>query len=364
MKTAIVNCSEYDIAKVLPAIRKIAENTDFPDVSGKKVLIKPNILSDAKPEAGITTNPVVLEAVITLVKEKGAAVIYCGDSPGLQTPGFRGKVSGVAEVCERTGAIWCDFTDSPVTHKVTTTIKLPLAKILEEVDLTISVAKFKTHQLMYHTGCAKNLFGLVPGLNKSPCHLKAPSREQFARLLCGIIKQSKIAYGFLDGIISMEGPGPANGTLRYTGLLLGSADVFSADTAQAVIMGYDPEEMPLLAEARREGLTDLKPEYTLLKAEDLVIRDYRRIAVEKKTNLFSALILPFFTRGRDRRKAQERPAPEFLEAPCILCRRCVQICPAKALTVEEKKIVIDKSKCIRCYCCHEMCPKDAIAIQN
>lgn len=364
MKTAIAHCTSYEIDKVLPEIRRIAENTDFPDVRGKKVLVKPNILSDAKPEAGITTNPVVLEAVITLVKERGAETVFCGDSPGLQTPGFHGKVSGIADVCERTGAIWCDFTDSPVTHSITGRLTLPLARILEEVDLTISVAKFKTHQLMYHTGCAKNLFGLVPGLNKSPCHLKAPSREQFARLLCGIIKQSKAAYGFLDGIISMEGPGPANGTLRYTGLLLGSADLFSVDTAQAVLMGYYPEDMPLLAEARREGMTDLRPEYTLLKAEELVIKDYRIIQVEKKTRLFSALILPFFTRGRDRRKAQERPAPEFLKEPCILCRRCVEICPAKALKVEDGRIVIDKTSCIRCYCCHEMCPKDAISIST
>ena len=67
-RTAIAKCGQYDGAKVYEALKLIAENSDFPDVQGKTVLLKPNVLSDSKPEMGITTNPVVVEELIRLVK--------------------------------------------------------------------------------------------------------------------------------------------------------------------------------------------------------------------------------------------------------------------------------------------------------
>lgn len=361
-RVGIVHTEKYELYSVLQAVREIAGSTDFPDVEGKTVLVKPNILSDAKPEAGITTNPVVVEAVIHLLKEKGAARILVGDSPGLHTPTFHGKLCGIAEVCDRTGAEWVNFAKDPVPHRLGRRTTVMMASVLDGVDLSISVAKFKTHQLMYMTGCVKNMFGLLPGLNKSPCHLKAPSREAFAKLLCRIYRESKCAYGFLDGIIGMEGPGPANGTLRYVGYLLGGADPFAVDKAEASIMGYDSEEMPLLNAGVAAGLTDLKAEYPLLNPEELVIKDFRRIPVVEKTKLFSALILPFFTRSKDRKNAQKRQAPVFDDDKCIHCKRCIEICPAKALEMKNGRVEISTALCIRCYCCHEMCPADAIAI--
>ena len=358
----IVHCERYELYPVLSAIRKIAENTNFPEVKDKCVLVKPNILSDVKSEAGITTNPIVVEAVIMLLKERGAKRILVGDSPGLQSPTFQGKLCGINDVCKRTNSEWVNFASSSRTHILDKRTKVIMTSVLDEIDLSISVAKFKTHQLMYMTGCAKNMFGLLPGLNKSPCHLKAPTREAFAKLLCKIYKESKCEYGFLDGIVGMEGPGPANGTLRYVGYLLGGKDPFAVDKAEATIMGYKAEDMPLLTAGKAEGLTDLNVTYPLLDANKLIIKDYRRITVEKKTKLFSALILPYFTRSSDKKRARERKAPIFNDDKCVHCKRCIEICPAKALVMKEGKVVIDTSKCIRCYCCHEMCPADAITI--
>lgn len=363
MRVAITKCSEYSYFSILDAIREISENTDFPDVKGKKILVKPNILSDAKPEAGITTHPIVVKAVIELLKEKGAEKIYCGDSPGLHTPHFKGRLAGIEEVCLETGAIWVDFTKDHRVHKLSNMrTKVNMAGILDEVDFTISVAKFKTHQLMYATGCVKNCFGLLPGLNKSPCHVRYPNREAFARLIVNIYKEAKCAYSFMDGIIGMEGPGPANGTLRHVGYLLGGKDAFAVDLAEATIMGYRCDDIPILNVGKFLKMTDLKAEYPLLDANDLVISDYRRINVEKKSNLFSALLLPYLKRSSDKKKAQKRNAPVFDREKCIHCLRCQQICPAEALSFKEEGITIDTHRCIRCYCCHEICPADAITI--
>lgn len=363
-RTAIAKCGQYDGAKVYEALKLIAENSDFPDVQGKTVLLKPNVLSDSKPELGITTNPVVVEELIRLVKEKGAARILVGDSPGLHTPSFHGKTCGLADVCERTGASWVNFAAAPRSHRIDRKTNLTMAKVLDEADVVISVAKFKTHELMYLTGAVKNMFGTLPGLNKSPCHVKAPSRTAFASLICKIYKESGACYGIVDGIIGMEGPGPANGTLRQVGVLIGGSDSFEVDEAMRIIMGYRDGDIPILNEGKRKGYTRLEPVWTLLDPSELVIKDFRKVDVAKKEGLIRSLLLPFLTRTFDRKKARRRPAPEFDASLCIRCKKCIDICPAGALSLKDGKVVINREKCIRCYCCHEMCPKGAIEIRK
>ncbi len=364
MKVAIERCSKYEYEEVKNAIERIISNSEFPDVSNKSVLLKPNILSDAKPEAGITTNPIVVKAMIDIVKTRGAERVIVGDSPGLHLESFHAKNCGIYDVCQESGAEFADFTKSPRVHNLDCSASVAMAAVLDEADIVISIAKFKTHQLMYSTGAVKNMFGTLPGLNKSPCHVKYPTREAFATFICSVYKECHVDYALIDGIIAMEGPGPANGTLRYLGLLIGSRDGFMADRAESEIMGYSAKDIPIINAGIRAGLTDNNPTYTILHPENLIVKDYRRIDISKKEGLFKALILPFFTRGRDRKKAQSRPSPEFIKAKCVKCRRCIDICPAKALFLASDHIELDEKKCIRCYCCHEMCPADAIEIKG
>ena len=361
-KVAIQRCQTYEYDLVYSSLINIIENSDFPSVENKRVLLKPNILSDSKPELGITTNPVVVEAMVNIVKEKGASEVLVGDSPGLHTPQFHGKNCGIWDICEKTGAKWVNFAASPRAHKIDRKTKLTMASVLDEVDVVISIAKFKTHELMYLTGCVKNMFGTLPGLNKSPCHIKAASREKFATLICKIFKESKACYGILDGIIGMEGPGPANGTLRQIGLLIGSDDCFEVDEAMRIIMGYKEKDIPILNEGKRMGLTNLNPEWSILNPNSLQIKDYRIVNVAKKEGLIKSLLIPFLTRGADRKKAQKRVPPFFDEKKCIRCKKCIDICPAKALELKDNKVTLDEKKCVRCYCCHEMCPVAAIEI--
>ncbi len=396
---AICKCENYNFDQLYAAVSKVAEAGLMPSVKGKRILLKPNILSDAKPEDCITTNPEFVRAVIRLLKDQGASEIYVGDSPGLQSPTFEGKNCGIHAVCVEEGVIWEDFTKNPVLkHIQGTTKKLYMANIIDKVDMVFSLAKFKTHQLMYTTGAVKNLFGTIPGLHKSTCHVKCPNRESFARLIVGIHETVKPAFAFMDAIIGMEGAGPANGTPRPIGLVMGSNSCLAMDWAQGVIMGYEPMQLPILAEAARRHVLPTEITYPLLDATSLVIGDFKRITVEKKTHFFKALVLPFFTRGLQKKQQRKEPRPLFDDATCIRCGRCVNICPAKALRFEEmaeagsvgadsvagkadgvgvnsvagkassvkfkKHVVADYSKCIRCYCCHEMCPVNAIEIER
>lgn len=359
-RVAIDKCERYEEEAIRHSFKNLIANTDFPDVEGKSILIKPNILSDSDPEKNITTNPLLVKVFIQMLHEMGADKIYLGDSPGLPGPSFSGRISGFEAVCQETGAIWSDFSSNPVERTIYKNIKVPMARILFDVDLVFSICKMKTHQLMYATGAVKNMFGTVPGLNKSPLHLKARSPEEFAKLILSIYRERIPDYSIMDGIISMEGAGPSNGDLRHTALLLSSKSALALDRAEALIMGYNPDDIPILRQAEIDVKGSTDASYPLLDPNDIAIKDFKRIEI-KKRGLFNSLLLPFVTKhfpNKDHRKA-----PIFNSEKCRLCKKCINICPAKALQIENGKVVIDTKKCIKCYCCHEMCPFDAIEVK-
>ena len=211
---AITECRDYTENELDSALRKIIENTAFPKVEGKTVFVKPNILSDASPEKAITTDYRALDAFLRILKEKGAEKIIVGDSPGTQTGKLNANQCRISEVVKKHDATLSDFREENRIHEIDG-IKIPMAKALDEADVVISFAKFKTHQLMSATGAVKNMFGTIPGLNKSPMHFRYRTPESFAAFLMKIFDECHVDYAFLDGVIGMEGPGPgrsADGT--------------------------------------------------------------------------------------------------------------------------------------------------------
>lgn len=358
-KVSIVNCEKYDLEDVKRAINIAIESSDFPKVKGKKILLKPNILSDSAPEKAITTNPIILKAIIQILKEREAKKIFVGDSPALQGKDFKPTSSKLMQICENENVEWVDFTNSPVTKQLPiANQKISIANILDKVDFSISLSKFKTHEFMYTTGSMKNMFGLVPSIKKSAQHLRHPSRSSFAKMICGIVSIAKVEYTIMDAIVGMEGAGPANGTPRQIGKILASNDPLAVDIAQAIMMGYDPNKIPIISCALENLVTATKSisdnEYTLFNAEDLIMEDYQRIGKNNSIDL-------------DENRESEylsRPTPLFDSEKCIACKKCINICPAQALVFENDRVNIDVSKCIRCYCCHEVCPVAAISIEK
>ena len=60
-----------------------------------------------------------------------------------------------------------------------------------------------------------------------------------------------------------------------------------------------------------------------------------------------------------------RPRPVFTHRKCDGCGVCMRSCPAKAITMNEKRRPqVDLGACIRCYCCQELCPKTDIEVKR
>jgi len=368
-KVSIVRCPSYDRDELLKALRSAALAAGIPDVSGKKVLLKPNILTDASPEKAISTHPVFLEAVIILVKEWGASKILVGDSPGVQSPGFTARQSGIRDAALRNGAEWVDFTKGKVdlefpegkVHR-----RFSMTKAVNDADVIINLPKLKTHQLMFFTGAIKNTFGLVPSLAKSRFHVKYSSREDFAAMLVDLNLLVKPAYAFMDGVLSMEGPGPGSGTPRKTGLVLASSNMLAIDIAVCRIIGYPAEKIPTNKDGLERGfwLKDFSEiEYPLLKPDEVIIRDFVKIPFVKSGNQLLDFLTPKPLRALWKNK---NPQPRISRTVCTLCGNCVKICASAAMYFSgqgnAKQVELNKESCICCYCCHEICPSKAIEV--
>lgn len=366
---SLQDCPSYDAQDLVDtAVASAAAEAGCSDPAGAVVLIKPNLLNASAPDRAATTHPTVLRAAIRYFKARGAAKILVGDSPGWQSMDLVGKASGLMEATLSEGAQWAQFSESVSVEVPGARLvkRFDLARPLVEADLIVSLPKLKTHGLMYFTGAVKNLFGAIPGLNKSAFHLRFPGRQEFAMMMADLMLAVKPGFAIMDGIVGMEGPGPNSGHPRQVGLVLASADCWSLDWVASKLIGYDPMAIPYLALAAQDERYGFNPEDIRTAGEDPDSRrleDFELIKVLNTTDFFRRH-LPGWLHGIVKNATVARPV--FLDEPCVRCGGCIRICPADALkfTDRHKAPTVDYEACIRCYCCHEVCPEDAIALRK
>lgn len=359
---AVRRCGEYDFGSIYAHIEDIYTACGGPDLKNKKVLLKPNVLSDNIPERCVTTHPVVLEAMIAFAQDRGARV-FTGDSPAIHSRGFRPVKTGIIEVCEKRGVPWIDFMKKPSEIKLKNG-RIRIASFAREADLIISLPKFKTHELTYLTGAIKNTLGLVPGFIKAKQHALYQNREKFSSFLVDLTESVTPDFFLMDGIQGMEGPGPGQGTPVRTEVLIGSSNPLAVDIIASTIAGYDPLDIPTNSAALKRGIWLESPESLIYDGpvlNSLVKKDFRRIRITSDRNISLQFIM---NRIKLPRKLERRPV--FIHENCTGCRECIKICPQNAIAMDEKKenyVVLTDNKCIRCFCCSEVCNYNAVKIR-
>jgi len=360
-KVSIVKCPTYDSALVFDSVKKAVDliggisNFIKPE---SKVLVKPNLLMAKCPESGIDTHPEVVRAVIRLLKEIRCH-IYLGDGPSV----WGNQAEDVDSVYEESGMKRISIEEGIELVKFNKRRwrgKFPLTTWLDECDYLVSVPKFKTHDLTILTGAIKNLYGLIPGTYKTELHKRYYKAEDFSRNLADIYMEVHPALTIVDGILALEGDGPAtSGQPRQCGLLLAGVDCVALDSILALIMGLAPRDILSTKEAARRGLG---------------IADVNSIEILGE-KLQSVLGQPFKLPSTSLRKKIPAPIiaiaknlitfyPRVNHKNCISCGVCINACPAKAISIHFNKVVIDYTRCISCFCCQEVCPSAAIKVKK
>ncbi len=360
---AIVRCTDYSPRRVGAAMGKLMAALGGIGsllTPGTSALIKPNLLTDALPDQAKTTHPEVVRGVIRILRE-GGATIAVGDSPA--------SAAKLDRVWERSGYEALCAAEEVAIRRFEKHATLPLAcgksvlQVAEPVlnaGLVVNVPKVKTHILTTFTGAVKNLYGVLPGYQKTLLHRAYPTPSEFGRLPAALYTRIRPGLNIADAIVAMQGAGPSGGDPVPLGFLAGSTDAVALDTALCTVLKIDVRGLPWRRYLPAECADGLNPDainYPLLKPRDVQPSRFRVPAP-----LWPRLIPGPLVR-RLGRLAWIRPS---FDSACIRCGRCVKACcnDALRLTADDPHPVLTPDSCVACCCCHEVCPARAVTMRQ
>ena len=358
-------CREYDLKTIREQIAKHLDvQKTFSDISGKRVLIKINLLSASVPERGVTTHPTFVEGLALELIDRGAYVII-GDSPGglfnRKALELAYERSGMRSIAKKHNVKLNYNTKSHIE-------KLPdgsmvksfnICDFIRKPDLIIAAPKIKTHMFAGLTCCSKIMFGSVPGMEKVSYHTRFPDMDDFSRMLLDLTDLVKPDLFLVDGIIGMDKKGPSWGRLRDIGVIVSGTDNRLLDLFISRMVGLDPKSLPIT----RQILSDLEFDpYDVIEpkgeASDFRLKEQfapaTGVPLATDPPKFIRRLLIHLTTGK----------PKIDKKKCVGCGVCRDNCAGSAIDIINGKARIDYSKCIRCYCCHELCPHDAVKISS
>lgn len=369
-KVSVVKCDNYDAENVQNTIEQAIEYIGGIKkyVSpGKKVLLKPNLIAKRKPDEAVTTHPVIVEAIAKMVINAGGTVTIADSQGGLyshETVKSIYSVCGMQQVADNTGAILnYDLGQTEIKNPGGKYIKtLNVINPVAQADVIINIPKLKTHGQMVYTGAIKNMFGIIPGIQKGEYHFKMPEHEDFAHALIDVFLSAKPQLTIMDAIIGMEGKGPTAGDARKIGVIIASYDAFALDVVAAALIGVKPTDIPTIKNAVLRGLSPASADEIDIIGGDInkyIIKDFSVPALKtaKRITFINKTAYKFLSNIL-------KPKPVFIHNKCTGCGICSDNCPAKVISMENERPNADLSKCIRCFCCQELCPSKAIDIKD
>ena len=404
-KVAIVRCDSYERDRVRSAVREAVELLGgFDSIFGEEnavkalgkdaeILLKLNMLRKAAPEKAVTTHPEVFRAVGELLKDEGYGNLAYGDSPGVPVPGMEKTAEGcgLKAVADELGIRPGDFEngtdiDYPEGKAArrfalcNEIVKVTGAGGGEPEGLIIDICKMKTHQLERITGAIKNTFGCVCGTNKAMSHARYQSPEHFARMLADLNTLVRPTLHIMDGIVAMDGNGPASGDPFPMNAILASTDPVALDAVFCKLIYLDPQIVATNTVCADAGLgtwddeqieillggVPMQKEGAVITSDELEVkyadRDFNvQRSRDFRGNMYGTNLLEGLFSKR----------PVVIADKCVGCGICEETCP-----VEEKAVTVrtdsfgkpvaqyDYSRCIKCYCCQEMCPERAITVKK
>lgn len=302
-----------------------------PDVSGKKVFIKPNITQEWSPEYGITTNPVFCRGIIDYLRHNGAVKIKMGEGTGraLDLPGKMKELyerSGYWDLSKNTGVELVDLNEDEIVElKVPDPIiweSVTVAKSILDADILINAPTLKTHHVAIVTAGIKNLMGITLPIEERGSrfhqklfalrerakkenrkHLdKNEFRQSHREISSKILDLYKAVtrqiptITVIDGFYCREGNGFITGKNMDMRIAIAGDNAVETDAIAAYVAGFNPKEIYYLKKAEEEGLGKIK--LSEIKIEGINPQNLRKpfrafTVMDEDVNTWASTILEY-----------------------------------------------------------------------
>lgn len=342
--------------------RHMKDMLDFaaPDLAGKSVLIKPNLLFYTEPEQGLNTHPAVLGALVAECERRGASRIFLGDNAGqIMYGNSKSAFYESSEMGDRFGKYYVNMGLDLEPFRLKSIDRIIyIPKILRKADVVINVPKFKTHGLTGISGAIKNTFGYVPGAQKAKVHFLTKMYEPFAKALIEVHRIRTPDLHIVDAILGMEGRGPFSRRLRYIGQVLVSKDPVALDAVLCRMIGFRPEDLCLVRLAQEAGLGVY--DNIEVVGEPKIMSDY---GLPPNSETPWALNGPAGVVSESITRDAHRVRVEIDTQKCVRCGACVRECPAQVLEMKDFPIM-NKRECASCHACQEVCETKALFLAS
>ena len=227
------------------------------DMTGKRTaFIKPNLVIAANPKTAVVTHPIVVEAIVNVLRRRGLSSVSMGDGPGVGLDVEKVfRVTGYDRLARRLGVELINLNTAERRKTKWKYGELGVPAVALDADLYVNVPKLKTHGYTTVTLAVKNHKGLLSEPDKKRDHqlgLHDPLAQHAS------IRPPDLVV--VDGITGVEGDGPLHGRVVRSRVFAMGTNMIEVDFVAARLMGFDPTRIEHLRLAHELGLGDADPE--------------------------------------------------------------------------------------------------------
>jgi uncharacterized protein (DUF362 family) len=239
------------------------------------VLVKPNLITSHTYETGITTDPVVVEAVIAMIHSLEKKAIVVETAGGITSPDEAIHVTGMMEVIERLGAEYVNM--GKLEDKVELVVENPRKVekfMVARIAIESAIITVPTMKLLHHTVISmglKNMFGMLTTRMKYPLH-----RHGMNNVIYDIVKTLPPHLSVIDGFYGKEGKGPWQGNPVKMDTIIASVDAVAADATAARCIGINPEIVDHIRWLHEAGVGEMNDIKVIGDGIDAVYREWDR----------------------------------------------------------------------------------------
>lgn len=238
---------------------------------GDKVVIKPNMGWDRKPEQGANTHPLVIRALAELALDAGANEILIFDNTCNEKRRCYAN-SGIISELDKVGdkRIRSEFMDSrkfvPVDIERGKSLKRwEIYKDVLTADCLINVPVAKHHGLSRLSLGLKNSMGVIGG-NRGRLHYNLG--QELADL--ATVVQPKLTVIDATRMLLRNGPqGGRVADVKIADTVIASADPVAADAYATTLFGLAPEDIASTVAAHQMGLGEIDLDRVNVKEESV-----------------------------------------------------------------------------------------------